>query len=70
MTVTEHEHVTVKILTRDEARQELQQLIACSGMDRDELDQRAAVHDLDAQQRALLTDIEGLEWMLRDCDRD
>lgn len=65
MTVTQHGRATVRELTVEEANAELQGLIRRSGMTRDELSRRATSYQLNAKQRSLLADIEGLEWMLK-----
>lgn len=54
----------VHMVTPTEARREIQRLLKTVNMTRDELEARGDAWDLDADERGVLADIRGLEFLL------
>ncbi len=54
----------VHMVTAKEARKEIKALLAVVGMSRDELERRGNAWELDADQRGVLADIRGLEFLI------
>lgn len=50
-------------MTRAEILDRIRELVAESGMSRDELGRRGQAFELDAYARGILAEIEGLEWL-------
>ena len=66
MTITNPGNASVQIYSRDEALQEIDRLVAASGMPLAKLQVLGLEHQLNAELRSILADIEGLEWVLDD----
>ena len=64
MTTIATQKAHVRRLTPAQLRHEIDALVASSGMAREELQARGEAYALDAEQRGLLADVEGLEWLL------
>jgi hypothetical protein len=54
----------VHMVTAKQARREIKALLSSVGMSRDELEQRGRAWELDAEQRGVLADIRGLEFLI------
>jgi hypothetical protein len=54
----------VRMITAEQARDEIDALLASVGMSREELEQRGNSWELDAQQRGVLADIRGFEFLI------
>jgi hypothetical protein len=54
----------VHMVTTEQARKGIKTLLNSVGMSRDEIEQRGQAWDLDAQQRGVLADIRGLEFLI------
>ena len=54
----------VDMVTAKEAKAEIKRLLQRVGMSRDELDRRGDAWELDADERGVLADIRGLEFLL------
>ncbi len=54
----------VDMVTQKEAKDEIKRLLERVGMSRDELERHGDAWDLDAEQRGVLADIQGLEFLL------
>jgi hypothetical protein len=55
----------VHMVTTEQARKGIKTLLNSVGMSRDEIEQRGQAWDLDAQQRGVLADIRGLEFLIK-----
>ena len=64
MTVTRDDRVDMQVLTRDEALALRDRLLHEAGRTLPELRRQDASFELDARERTLLADIEGLEWII------
>ena len=62
--VVQNRDARVRMLTKKQARAELESLLSKAGMSREELEQRGNAWDLDADQRGILADIRGLEFLI------
>lgn len=54
----------VEMVAPEEARREIRRLLRLVGMSRDELERRGNAWELDAEQRGVRADIQGLEFLL------
>lgn len=54
----------VDMVTPKEAKDEIKRLLRRVGMSRDELERRGDAWELDADERGVLADIRGLEFLL------
>ncbi|MCW1959933.1 MAG: hypothetical protein KIH64_015580 [Mycobacterium sp.] len=54
----------VDMVTPKEAKDEIKRLLQRVGMSRDELERRGDAWELDADERGVLADIRGLEFLL------
>lgn len=54
----------VHMVTTSQARREIKALLAQAGMSRDELERRGNAWELDANQRGVLADVRGLEFLI------
>lgn len=52
------------MITAEQARDEIEALLASVGMSREELEKRGKVWDLNADERGVLADIRGLEFLI------
>jgi hypothetical protein len=68
MTATARRNAHVHMVTKKQARQEIKALLRSVGMSRDELERHGQAWELDAQQRGVLADIRGLEFLLARAD--
>lgn len=64
MTVTHTDRATVRQMTDDELRDEIERLLDLVGMTSTELHRKGEAFDLDATERSVLADVEAMEWML------
>jgi hypothetical protein len=64
MTITATNQSVVRTLNDSEIRSEIASLLTLAAMSRDELGRRGEKFELDASERGLLAEIEGLEWLL------
>lgn len=64
MTVIDRNHLTIEVLDEREATARYDQLKAEAQMPLAELKMRGERFELDEQQRALLAELEDLEWLL------
>lgn len=65
LTKTTSSGVTTISMDRDELQVHLEQLIRRAGRTPDQLRAAGECFELDAGERVLLDDIEGVEWLLR-----
>jgi hypothetical protein len=61
---TSRRNAQVHMVTAKEARKEIRALLAVVGMSRDELERHGNAWELDADQRGVLADIRGLEFLI------
>lgn len=52
------------MITAEQARDEIEALLASVGMSREELEKRGKVWDLNGDERGVLADIRGLEFLI------
>lgn len=64
MTITTTDRAVVRQMTDAEMREAIGELLSRVRMSREDLGQRGATYQLDAEERSVLADIEALEWML------
>lgn len=64
MTITTTNQSVLRTLNDSEIRREIASLLTLAAMSREELGSRGENFDLDAAERGLLAEIEGLEWLL------
>lgn len=68
MTAIAGRNTQVHMVTAKQARSEIKALLSRVGMSRDELEQRGQAWQLDADQRGVLADIRGLEFLVKRAD--
>lgn len=68
MTAITGRNVQVHIVTAKQARKEIKTLLNSVGMSRRELEHRGQAWQLDADQRGVLADIRGLEFLIKRAD--
>lgn len=64
MTITHTDRTTVRQMTDDELRAEIQHLLGRVRMTSEELHAKGEAFELDAFERSVLADVEAMEWML------
>jgi hypothetical protein len=62
--IASRRNAQVHMVTAKEARKEIKSLLARVRMSRDELEKRGNAWELDAEQRGVLADIRGLEFLI------
>lgn len=62
--IADRRNARVDMVTPTEAKAEIKRLLQCVGMSRDELERRGDAWELDAEERGVLADIRGLEFLL------
>jgi hypothetical protein len=68
MTAIAGRKAQVRMVTAKQARKDIKTLLRGVGMSRDELEQAGQAWQLDAQQRGVLADIRGLEFLIAHTD--
>ena len=68
MTAKAGRKAQVRMVTAKEARKEVKNLLSSVGMSRRELERRGQAWELDANQRGVLADIRGLEFLIKRAD--
>ena len=62
--VANRRNARVRMVTAEQARDEIDALLAKVGMSRNELEKRGRAWDLNASERGILADIRGLEFLI------
>jgi hypothetical protein len=68
MTAIAGRKAQVRMVTTKQARRDIKTLLRGVGLSRDELEQRGQAWELDAEQRGVLADIRGLEFLIARAD--
>lgn len=61
--------MAVEFVSKDELLEERDHLVARSGLSLDDLKEKGAIYDITVEQRDILEEIEGIEFLLEDDQR-